>query len=152
MTSKADFTEEEWRLVLEGPPSAGLMVMTASHGGMFRETFAMSKAYAEARQHHGASELLDAIVDASPKMDHTRYGSPEELKQHSLQHLRDAVDLLERKATPDELDGYRKFVLGLAERVAAAHREDGVEISDAERQALDEVAASLGAAEPTASG
>lgn len=148
MTNKADFTEEEWKVVLEGPPSAGLILITAAHGGLFRETFAMSKAYAEARQQHGESELLDAIVDARPKMDHTRYHSPEELKQHSLQLMRDAVDLLERKATPEELGDYRHFVLGLARRVAEAHREDGVAVSGAEQQALDEIAATIGASEP----
>ena len=91
MTAKADFTEQEWQAVLEGPPSAGLIVVTAQRGGTIRETFAIAKAYAEARQQHGASELLDEIVGAKPEMDHTRYHSPEELKQHSLQHLQDAV-------------------------------------------------------------
>ena len=28
MTSKADFTDEEWTTVLQGPPSAGMMVVT----------------------------------------------------------------------------------------------------------------------------
>jgi hypothetical protein len=41
--------------------------------GTFRETIAMSKAYAEARAEHGESELLDEIVSAKPKMDHARY-------------------------------------------------------------------------------
>ena len=68
-------------MVLEGPPSAGLIVITAAKGGMFRETWAMSKAYAEARRQHGASELLDAIVAAKPEMDHTRYHTPEELRR-----------------------------------------------------------------------
>jgi hypothetical protein len=144
MTSQADFSEEEWKLLLEAPTSAGMIVITAAHGGTFRETFAMSKAYAEARQQHGESELLDAIVDARPKTDHTRYHSPEELKEHSLQHLRDAVSLLEGKATPQELDDYRHFVLGLARKVAEAHREDGVAVSAPEQQALDEIAASVG--------
>ena len=148
MTNRADFTEEEWTTVLEGPPSAGLIVITASHGGTFRETFALSKAYAEARQQHGESELLDAIVDAKPKMDHTRYHSPDELTQHSLQHLRDAAQLLEGKATPEELEDYRRFVLGLAHRVAEAHREDGVAVSGPEQQALDEIAAAVGVSEP----
>ena len=80
MTTKADFTPEEWDLVLEGPPSAGMIVITAQRGGTIRETFSMAKAYAEARQHHGQSELLDEIVAAKPEIDHTRYGSPEELK------------------------------------------------------------------------
>jgi hypothetical protein len=143
MTNRSDFTEEEWRLVLEGPPSAAMIVITAARGGMFRETFAMGKAYADARQAHGESELLDAIVAAKPHVDHTRYHTAEELKQHLLEHLRDAVSLLERKATPEELADYRRFAIGLAERVAQAHREDGVDISGPERQALDEISSTL---------
>src|ERR1022692_24547 len=105
MTGKADYTPEEWELVLEGPPSAGMIVVTAQRGGTIRETVAIAKSYVEARQQHGASELLDEIVAAKPEVDHTRYPSVEELKQHGLEHLRDAVELLERKATPDELEG-----------------------------------------------
>jgi hypothetical protein len=120
MTKKADFTEEEWKLVLEGPPSAGMIVVTAGRGGTIRETFAIGKAYVEARKEHGASELLDEIVGAKPEIDHTLYHSFEELKQHDLQHLRDAVEVLERKATPEEVEGYRRFVLTLADKVASA--------------------------------
>ena len=67
MTTKAAFSPEEWEAVLEGPSTAGLMVITASHGGTFRETIAMSKAYAEARAQHGESELLDEVVAAKPR-------------------------------------------------------------------------------------
>ncbi len=148
MTGKADFTEEEWKAVLEAPPSAGLVVVTAQHGGTIREMFALAKAYAEARKMHGQSELLDEIVSAKPKTDHTRYHSYEELKEHSLQHVRDAVELLERKAAPDEVDSYRKFVLTLAEKVANAHREGDVAVSDAERAAIGEISTALGSATP----
>lgn len=144
MTGKSDFTPEEWQAVLEGPPSAGLIVATAARGGMFRESFAIGKAYTEARKQHGASELLDEIVSAKPEVDHTRYHSPEELREHNLQHVREAIKVLENKATPDEVEDYRRFVLGLAETVAAAHREDGVAVSDAERAAIDDISASLG--------
>jgi hypothetical protein len=102
MTGRADFTQEEWELVLEGPPSAGMIVVTAQRGGSFRESIAMAKAYVEARREHGESELLDEIVAAKPEPDRTRYHSVEELKQHGLQHLRDAVELLERKATVED--------------------------------------------------
>ena len=98
MTTKQDFTPTEWEQILEGPPSAGMLVMTAQHGGMWRETVSMAKAYAEARKQHGQSELLDEIVAAKPKVDHARYHSPEELQEHALTHLRDAVGLL--KAPP----------------------------------------------------
>jgi hypothetical protein len=133
-------------VVLEGPPSAGMIVITAAHGGMFRETVAMSKAYTDARAQHGASELLDDIVAAKPAMDHTRYHSPEELRASGLEHLRSAVTLLESKATGDELDGYRQFVLTLANKVAAAHREGGQDVSPAEAEAVQQVAAALGTA------
>jgi hypothetical protein len=147
MTGKADFTEQEWATVLEGPPSAGLIVLTAQRGGSFRETFAIAKSYAEAREQHGQSELLDEIVSAKPTVDHTRYRSPEELREHGLQHVRDAVALLEQKATPEEVDQYRRFVLTLADKVANAHREGGVAVSDAERAAIGDISAALGDSE-----
>src|SRR4051794_25163457 len=147
MTAKADFTEEEWQKVLEAPPSAGLIVVTAQKGGTFRETFAMGKAYAEARQQHGASQLLDEIVSAKPERDHTRYHSTEELKEAGLQHLRDAIAVLDSKATPEEVEEYRRFVIALAERVANAHREGGVAVSEAEQAAIDEISAALGSAD-----
>jgi hypothetical protein len=151
MTSKADFTAEEWKLVLEGPPSAGMIVITAQRGGLLRETVSMARAFAEARQHHGQSELLDEIVTAKPAIDHTRYASLEELREHCLANLRDAVALLQDKATPDELDEYRRFILTLADMVAGAHREGhGSEgaVSDAERAAIAEISQALGAPVP----
>lgn len=148
MTAKADFTPDEWQVVLQGPPSAGMIVVTAQRGGTFRETIAIVKAYAEVRKQHGESELLDEIVAAKPETDHTRYHSAEELKDKGLQHLRSAAELLERKATPEELDDYRRFVLSLADKVASAHREGGESVSSAERVAIEDIAASLGTAAP----
>jgi hypothetical protein len=144
MTGKADFSEQEWNAVIEGPTIAGMIVITAEHGGMFRETLAMGKAYAEARQEHGSSQLLDEIVAAKPHVDHTRYHSPEELKEHGLQHLRDATAIVRQKATEAEVDDYGRFVVKLAEKVASAHREHGVEVSAAEQAAIDEISASVG--------
>jgi hypothetical protein len=144
MTGQSDFTPEEWDLVLEGPPLAGLIVLTAQRGGTFRESFAIAKSYTEARQQHGQSELLDAIVSAKPEIDRKRYHSPDELKQQGLARLRQAVELLQQKATPDEVEAYKRFVTTLAQHVAEAHREGGVAVSDAERAALDEIASTLG--------
>ena len=146
MTSKAAFSPEEWKVVVEGPPTAGMIVITAAHGGMWRETFAMSKAYVDARAQHGESELLDEIVAAKPKVDRTRAHSPEELKDRGLGHLRDAMALLESKATAEECDDYRRFVLNLANKVAAAHREEGQDVSAPEAAAIEEITAALGTA------
>jgi hypothetical protein len=144
MTTKSEFTEQEWDNVLSGPPMAGMMVITADHGGMMRETFAMAKAYGEARQQHGKSELLDEIVTAKPERDHTRFHSYDELSRHGQDVLREAVATLEGKATAEEVDDYRRFVVALARRVAERHKEDGVAISPKEQVALDDIAAALG--------
>ena len=148
MTGKSDFSSEEWELILQGPPSAGVMVVTAERGGAFRETLALSKSYVEARRHHGESELLDEIVSAKPQLDHTRYATPEQLREHGLQHLRDAVALLERKSSPEEVDTYKQSVINLATSVAGAHREHGVAISDKEQATLDAIANTLGIQAP----
>jgi len=144
MTTRADFTDEEWKLILEAPPSAGLIVVGAQRGGMLRETMAVGKAYVEARQEHGASELLDEIAAAKPERDRTRYHSFEELKEAGLQHLHDAIELLEKKATAQEVEDYKRFVLTLAAKVANAHREGAQMVSDGERTAIEEIRGSLG--------
>jgi hypothetical protein len=146
MTTKAAFAPEEWKTVLEGPPTAGMIVITAARGGMWRETVAMSKAYSEARAQHGESELLDEIVAAKPEVDHTRYHTPEELRDTGLGHIRDAVALVQSKATADELDEYRRFVVTLANKVAAAHREGGQSVSPPETEAVQQIETALGTA------
>jgi hypothetical protein len=149
MTGKSDFTEDEWKLVLEAPPSAGLIVIASDRGGSVRESFSMAKAYTEARKEHGESELLDEIVSAKPEMDHTRYHSPDELKEASLGHLQGAVALLKEKATPEEVDEYKKFIVALANRVAEARKEgflglSGERVSDDEKAAIQEIEGALG--------
>ena len=54
------------------------------------------------------------------------------------------MTLLESKATPGELDEYRRFVLALASKVAAAHKEEGRSVSPAEAEAIQEITAALG--------
>src|SRR6185312_11884356 len=101
MTDMSNFSDEEWELVREGPPTAGLVASAASSGGSFRESWALAKAYTEARKEHGESELLDALVSEKP--DVKRYKSKEELEAQGLERLTEAVTLLEQKATPGEV-------------------------------------------------
>ena len=48
------------------------------------------------------------------------------------------------KAAPEEVDDYRRFVLALANKVAAAHREGGQDVSPAEAEAVQQISAALG--------
>jgi hypothetical protein len=144
LTGKADFTPEEWKLILEGPPTAGLIVSTAQRGGTFREAISIAKAYTEARKQHGASELLDEIISARPQLDRSRQHSVEELREHALQLLRDAVAAVEAKAAREEVEAYRGFVVAVAERVAGAKKEGEESTSDAEQAAIAEIADAVG--------
>ena len=40
-----DFTEEEWKTILQGPTSAGMHVIVSDRGGAVRETMEMARAY-----------------------------------------------------------------------------------------------------------
>ena len=148
MTRKADFNAEEWSLVLEGPPVAGMVVMAAHRGGTFREAISMGKAYTEAQKEE-SSELVHEIVSARPEFNRERYKTPEELRERGLTRIREAVNLLEVKATPEEVDEYKKFIVDVADTVAHAKKEGGVlgiggkPVSDEEQTALDEIAQTL---------
>ena len=141
MTDKADFTAEEWELVREGPPTAGMVALTSERGGSFRESWALARAYTDARKEHGESELLDALVAEKP--DLKRFETTEELEVQGLARLTEAVTLLEQKATRREVLAYKKFALDVAERVAEAHKEGGRPVSEGERAAIEKIAASL---------
>jgi hypothetical protein len=130
-------------------------VIMSQSGGSIRESFSMAKSYTEARKQHGQSQLLDDITAAKPEVDRTRKSSGEELKQHNLQIVRDALALLDGKATAEEVEQYKQFILTLGTHVAEAHREgflglSGERVSDAERAALAEIAELLGLPAPEA--
>ncbi len=154
MTSKAEFSAEEWDLVSDAPMLAGFILATAQRGGSISESFSMAKSWVEARQTHGDSELLDAIVAEKPEVDRKRFGSREELHTKGLEQLGQAVALLEEKATPEEVETYKQFVITLAQRVAEANKEGGFlgiggeKVSDAEQARLAEIAATLGVEPP----
>lgn len=153
MTGQTDFTEEEWKTILQGPTSAGMHVIVSDRGGAVRETMEMARAYTESRKSAGASQLLDEIVKAKPEMDKERAPSKEEMEANQLQNLRDAVALIEEKATSEELHAYREFVVGLAVKVAEARKEgfmglSGDRVSGEEQTAINEIAEALGTDPP----
>ena len=98
MTAKADFTEEEWNVVREGPAAAGMIVLMAHGGGSFRETWALAKTYAEAQKQPGSSPLIDELVSERPDVE--RYHSAEEQEQHGLEGIREAVGLWSKRQLP----------------------------------------------------
>jgi hypothetical protein len=143
MTAKSDFTPEEWKLIQEGPVTAGMILLATESGGTFRETFALARAFTEARRKHGESELLDELVAAKPQFDRHRYPSPQEMHDEGLKAIGEASALVRSKADPAEATAYNEFVITAASAVASAHKEHGQTVSEKEQAALDEVRAQL---------
>ena len=149
MTKKADFNADEWSTVVEGPLLAGARVITAGRGGTIRESLALGKVYAHAREQQGQSELLDELVSAPPVLDRSRLQGEGDISAIASQRLRDALAILADKASPEEVDAYKRFVRSLADAAAHAHKEGGFlgiggkQVSDEEQAALDEISAVL---------
>jgi hypothetical protein len=151
VTSKAEFNAEEWTTVVEAPVFAGLRVVAASRGGSIRESIAVAKVYAHARQQQGGSELLDELVASPPAVDTAEVRSKGgDIVAVSTEHLREALGILGEKAGPEEVEDYKGFVLHVAQTAAEAHKEGGFigiggkPVSDEEQAALDEIRAVLG--------
>jgi hypothetical protein len=65
MSSKADYSADEWKICLKASLMAGLAVVAASPSGplgVLREMFAVGKLVSETRAQTGSNELLRALV------------------------------------------------------------------------------------------
>jgi hypothetical protein len=113
------FTHDEIETLRKGALGAGLLVSVSDRGffDTFKEAGALAKHVAAARQSSDS-----AVVKRVAEGRGTGFGvttPPEKIESESLESLRSGVALLRAKA-PDEVDGYRSFVLALARSVAAA--------------------------------
>jgi hypothetical protein len=119
MASKADFTEQEWEQLHKGVTGAGLLVSLADRSffDTFKEAGALAKHLGEARR-GSDSQLLRELAETRG----SGFGltaQPGEIESGTLDSLRSAVATLEQKA-PDEVDGYRSFVVEVARSVSKA--------------------------------
>jgi thioredoxin-like negative regulator of GroEL len=146
MTAKAEFNAEEWAVVVGAPLLTAMMVIAAERGGSVRESVAVAREYAEARERHDG-ELMSALLATPPASAAKRPATPQAVHDEAVAGLREAVAILERVATQDEVVEYKRFVYALAESVARAHKEGGflgiggTPVSAGEQAALDEIAA-----------
>jgi hypothetical protein len=153
MTKLTGFNDTEWALLGDAPMAAAAAVALASPGGGQREARAMIAGWREAGRRYGQSELMGAIV-ARLDPEHRRGGAAgyayENIVEEAVGLCAQAVTLLERKATPQECDEYRSFVIAVAEEVASAHSEHGLfgfggdAMSHEERMMLGAIARALG--------
>ena len=137
------FTESEIETLRKGASGAGMLVAVSdtSFFDTFKEAGAFAKHLASARG-KSPSPLIRKLAEGRP----AGFGvtaSPAQIESETLEALRDAGQLLRRKA-PDELEAYRSFALDLARSIsAAAGGGDETEAASIEKisSALDESAA-----------
>ncbi len=138
MAGKTDFTEDEWKDLLQGVTGAGMLVSTAHRD--FTDSFGEASAVAKQIAAHRESE--SQLVRELSGRHGTGFGlvaSPKEVVEGTINALGAAVAVLGAKA-PDELEAYRGFVLDVA--TAAAEAKGG--LKDEETAAIEKITAALG--------
>jgi hypothetical protein len=158
MTSKADYTEEEWVRLRRAPFVAGLAISIADPGGpieMAKETIATLKA---ASRPTSQEELLVAVSQEILSMVNQRQNPMAGFKPDNsalagkmiLDELMGVNETLTTKATPEEADAFRRWLLAAAQGAAAGAKEGGFMgfgaelVSQGEQRMLDELRAALG--------
>lgn len=159
MTTKADFSQQEWEALMEAPVLAGLYISLASPSlaGSIGESMAVAKTIVATVKQGTSDALLGALLADLQNRDAAKLARPElttrkpdELKQEVLDGLRKAMTLVDQKATAAEKQGFGQWLYTVAENVANASKEGGflgmggVRVSDEEKAALVELAAIFG--------
>jgi broad specificity phosphatase PhoE len=156
MTSKADFTEEEWTRLKRAPFIAGMAISLADPGGpieLVKETAATLGTVREAAESGGRGELIDALAQEvvaearerkSPLQDFRPKGAL--AGQEILEELSEVNRIVSAKATPEEATSYREWLQAAAREAADAAKEGGFlgfraeRVSEGEQRMLDKLA------------
>jgi hypothetical protein len=154
VTTKADYTAEEWELIMRAPLMVAMAVVASSPSGpigFVKEMFAVGDAL-QADTQEGSPNALVADVKAGHRpaapTESTEDGP--EAKALGLKACRDVSALLAHKAPGPEAEGFKRWLLSTAQRVAEAAKEGGflgiggVRVSEAETAVLAELAGVLG--------
>jgi hypothetical protein len=154
MTTKADFTDEEWARLERAPIVAGMAISLADPGGPIeavKESLAAFRTVAEA-QTGGRGELVDAVATSASEKTQHRKSPLGDFKpkgamagEQILEELRAVNKLLTEKTTPEEAAAFREWLLTAAKRSAEAAKEGGFlgfkaeRVSEGEQQMLDKL-------------
>jgi hypothetical protein len=161
MTSKADYDEEEWTRLRRAPFVAGLAISMADPGGpieMAKETMATLRA---ATTSPSPEELLVAVAQDIASMMNRKQNPLKGFKPESaalagkmvLDELKAVNEIATAKATPEEADAFRRWLLTVAQAAADAAKEGGFMgfgaelVSQGELRMLGELRATLGVPE-----
>lgn len=155
MTTKADFTEEEWARLERAPIVAGMAITLADPGGPIeavKESVAAIKTVTEAAQSGGQGELVDEVAKSVAEKAQQRQSPLGDFKpkgalagQEILEELQAVNAVLTEKATPEDAASFREWLLTAAKRSAEAAKEGGFmgfkaeRVSEGEQKMLDKL-------------
>jgi hypothetical protein len=156
MTTKADFTDEEWDRLGRGPLVAGMAISIADPGGpieTLKETSAALRTIVDAAQTGGHGDLVRALAaDVAAKAQNRQNplagfsAKGAGAREAILDELRAVYALLVEKATPEEVEQYREWLKTASQQAALAAKEGGFFgigaqlVSEREQQMLDTLA------------
>jgi hypothetical protein len=159
MTTKADFTDEEWTRLERAPLVAGMAISLADPGGPIeavKESMAAIKTITEAAQPGERGELVQALATSVTEKTRQRQNPLADFKPRGalageaiLEELRAVNALVTQKATPEEAAAFREWLLDAAQRAADAAKEGGFlgfkaeRVSAGEQQMLDKLREAL---------
>jgi hypothetical protein len=154
MSVKDKFTPEEWKNLLKAPMLAAYAVAGAAPSKQeefVREMAAVAEGVIEAEHRAAKDSLLGAVIaDILAQAEDERRGQTEklsldEVKVRALDTCRAVAAALETKVNPEEAYDYKRWVLVVAEKVAAAAKEGGLfgfggeQISGSEIATINEI-------------
>jgi hypothetical protein len=156
MTAKQDFTDEEWTRIRRAPLVAGVAIALADPGGpieLAKETMASlrSATLPPSQEELLASVALDVQALTQHKQNLLGDFKPKN-GQQVLDELRGVNELVTAKATPEEAEAFRRWLVAAAQAAADAAKEGGFmgfggeQVSAGEQRMLDQVRAALGMA------
>lgn len=132
MTTRSDYTDEEWAALRRAPLVAGLAVSLADPGGpieLTKETLAALKAVGAPPPHE---PLLTEVSQDGLAQAQARHNIMKELglkgataREQIVEELHRVNEILAAKATPDEAASFRGWMVQAAEDAAAAAKEGG---------------------------
>ena len=156
MTSKQDFTDEEWARIRRAPLVAGVAISLADPGGPIEVAKESVASLRSATLPPSQEELLASVALDVQALAQQRKNPLGDFRPRSgqqvLEELRGVNELVTAKATPQEAKAFRRWPVAAAQAAADAAKEGGFlgfgaeQVSAGEKQMLDQVGAALGAA------
>ncbi|MGK7919725.1 MAG: hypothetical protein AB4080_06915 [Trichodesmium sp.] len=152
MTTKADYTESEWQLLLQAITLV-LMIVIASDLTFFstvKEVFALNKIIKQVKLNYQHNQLIqDLLVDNSDRETKISINEIENAENFAdfladgLEKLKAAVAIAHLKATSIEAQEYTEFLYEIANQIANVSGEEifgtGPKVSEREALVLEQL-------------